>query len=66
VTLDAVTLLGGDLTGNEVIDIGDLSLLGAGFGTPATGADINADGIVNVQDLAILAGNYETSGCREW
>lgn len=65
-TLNTVTLLGGDLTANATINIGDLTRLGTGFGTPDPGADINADGTVNVQDLAILGGNYGISGCQAW
>jgi hypothetical protein len=65
-TLDPTNLLGGDLNDDEVINIGDLARLGAGFGTPDTGADINEDATVNVQDLAILGGNYEISGCQDW
>jgi Tol biopolymer transport system component len=70
VALPAARLLGGDLNDDEVINIGDATLLTANFGEmvpPADArADINADGMVNVQDLAILAGNYEVSGCQEW
>jgi hypothetical protein len=67
-TLSAVTVSGGDLNGDEAIDIGDATLLGANFGRlipPADPlADINGDSVINVQDLAILAGNYDLRGCH--
>ncbi len=64
---DPLLLLGGDLNGDGVIDIGDAALLGGNFETMPIGdprADINGDGRVNVQDLALLAGNYGLSGCQ--
>jgi hypothetical protein len=65
-TLPTVSLPGGDLNGDETINIGDASLLGSSFGLDDPLVDINADGIINVQDLAILGGNYELFGCQTW
>jgi hypothetical protein len=65
-TLPAVVLKGGDPNGDNIIDIGDATLVAANFGLtvpPADArADINGDGIVNVQDLAIIGSNYGLSG----
>ncbi|MBN2392979.1 MAG: DUF2341 domain-containing protein [Anaerolineae bacterium] len=68
--LAATMLLGGDVNDDDVINIGDATLIGNNFGQtvpPADArADVNADNLVNVQDLAILGGNYELAGCQGW
>ncbi len=56
-----VTLLGGDLNDDDVIDISDATAIGVHFGTASGSADINRDRIVNVLDLIILANNYQVS-----
>jgi len=70
VTLPSTILQGGSVNGDDVIDIGDATLVAANFGlTVPPGdarADINDDGIVNVQDLAILGSNYGLSGNQAW
>ena len=69
-TLPAIVIRGGDANDDDVINIGDATLLGSHFGQdvpPADSrADINADNHVNIQDLAILGGNYELNGCQPW
>jgi hypothetical protein len=54
-----VTLLGGDLNNDGVIDILDLSLCAANFDTAASEADVNADGIVDVYDLVLVGKNFK-------
>ncbi|MBI5879012.1 MAG: hypothetical protein HZB53_15280 [Chloroflexi bacterium] len=57
----APTLAGGDVNGDDKIDIADLAAIGGAFGTsitPDTGADVNGDGFVNVFDLVLAGGNY--------
>jgi hypothetical protein len=54
--------LGGDSNVDKTVDVSDLSILGANYGT-ATGAtwdtgDSNYDGAVDVSDLSILGANY--------
>jgi hypothetical protein len=70
VALPATTLKGGSVNGDNVIDIGDATLVAANFGLsvpPADSrADINGDGTVNVQDLAILGSNYGLTGNQGW
>jgi serine protease len=62
------TLLPGDVTGNNVVDIADLGELADAFNaTPASpnwnaNADLNCDGKVNILDLGLLAENYGRSG----
>jgi hypothetical protein len=61
VTVPQVTLLGGDINGDGVIDILDLVAVASQFGssspTPAA-ADINADGQVDIIDIVLVAKNF--------
>lgn len=63
----ATTLKGGDANNNGIVDVSDLSCIGANFdgaqaacyGAATSGnTDINADQTTNIQDLALTAGNY--------
>jgi hypothetical protein len=54
-----LALRGGDINGDDQINIQDLVLIGVNFGsTTVLTSDINGDGVVNIQDLAIAAGNF--------
>ncbi len=65
--LGQLTLLGGDINGDNLIDIFDLSLIGVRFDSTDPATDINADGIVDIFDLVITAGNYNRAGpLTEW
>ncbi|MGB8644402.1 MAG: dockerin type I domain-containing protein [Anaerolineae bacterium] len=58
------TLLGGDVNGDNTIDIADLAAMGGAFGTavtPDTGPDVNGDGYINIFDLVLAGGNYGLS-----
>ncbi|MBL8048449.1 MAG: hypothetical protein JNJ45_07180 [Chthonomonas sp.] len=71
-------LLNGDCDGNDIIDVGDYSILAAAFDAlldtdPGTignqsspnwdiRADLNGDGIVDIADYSILAGNFDKFG----
>jgi hypothetical protein len=57
-----VTLLGGDLNGDLVIDISDLVIGGAHFGSDSAEADITADGQVDIFDIVLIGKNFGTSG----
>ena len=48
----------GDLNGDGVINIFDLTRVGASYGTDDAVADLNGDGMVNIFDLTMIAGNY--------
>jgi hypothetical protein len=61
VTLDTVTLLGGDVNGDGEIDILDLVAVGTQFSSTSPSppeADINADGVVDIIDIVLIAKNF--------
>jgi hypothetical protein len=62
VTLPNVTLLGGDLNGDKVIDISDLTLGGANFNTDSAAADINGNGYVDIFDVVLIGKNFGMTG----
>ncbi|HEU0294195.1 MAG TPA: NBR1-Ig-like domain-containing protein [Anaerolineales bacterium] len=66
-TMPRVSLLAGDLDGNDVIDQFDALTIGMNYNTatPAA-ADLNNDGIINVLDLELLARNYRSTGPTVW
>ena len=66
-SLPDVTLLAGDIDGNNVIDQLDALTIGMNYNaaTPAA-ADLNNDGIINVLDLELLAANYRETGPIAW
>jgi hypothetical protein len=54
--------LGGDATCDMIVDVSDLSVMGANYGTSSgmtwTDADFTGEGAVDVSDLSILGANY--------
>ncbi len=60
--LPDVTLLGGDLNGDEVVDISDLVLGAANFNTAEPLFDINGDGLVDIFDIVIVGKNFGLTG----
>jgi hypothetical protein len=62
ISLGSITLLAGDVTVDDVINIFDLALIAGRYGTDDPIADINASGRVDVFDLALTAGNYRQQG----
>ncbi len=66
-TLQTVTLLAGDIDGNDVIDQFDALTIGMNYNlaSPAA-ADLNNDGNIDVLDLELLAANYRKSGALAW
>jgi hypothetical protein len=67
ISLPAVTLLAGDIDGNNVIDQFDALTIGMSYNTntPAA-ADLNNDNTINVLDLELLAKNYRATGPIVW
>ncbi len=66
-TKPRVTLLAGDIDGNNVIDQFDALTIGMNYnGTSPSAADLNNDGVINVLDLEALAGNYRATGPIAW
>ena len=66
-SMPAVTLLAGDIDGNDVIDQFDAMTIGMSYNaaTPEA-ADLNNDGVINVLDLELLAANYRLTGPIAW
>jgi hypothetical protein len=68
--MGATKLLGGDVAPqpepDDAIDIGDISYMGANFGTTEATADVNGDGVVNILDLTMAAANFERIGPTPW
>jgi hypothetical protein len=65
--LPPLTLLAGDLDGNNVIDQFDALTIGMSYNTAVPdAADLNDDGIINVLDLELLAKNYRKTGPTPW
>jgi murein DD-endopeptidase MepM/ murein hydrolase activator NlpD len=66
-TKSALTLLAGDIDGNDVIDQFDALTIGMGYNaTTPSEADLNSDGVINVLDLELLADNYRKSAPQAW
>jgi hypothetical protein len=61
-----VTLLGGDVVPDEVIDICDVTYIASRFGKTDPFADITDDGQVNILDLTVTAANFGQSGPIPW
>jgi subtilisin family serine protease len=57
-----LTLPGGDVVKDEVINILDLALMAIHYGSTEARADVNADGEVDIFDLTIAASNYNARG----
>jgi hypothetical protein len=55
-------LLGGDLNGDDLVNLPDLSLLKVNWNTANPEADINGDGRVQLLDYSILKGNWFKRG----
>ncbi len=58
----ASLLRGGDLNGNNLVNLVDYNILRAVFNTVAAGPDISGDGQVNLTDFNILNANWLTAG----
>ncbi|MEM7346127.1 MAG: cohesin domain-containing protein [Chloroflexota bacterium] len=67
--LATVTLLAGDINGDDQIDIADATAVGIAFGSTAADeiSDLNDDAVVDVLDLILMAANYgQTSATNPW
>ncbi len=66
-TMPTITLLAGDIDGNDVIDQFDALTIGMNYNLAApAAADLNNDGTINVLDLELLAANYRDTGPTAW
>ncbi len=59
-------LWGGEVTGDHVVDIRDVTYIAARFGGTDPSADITRDGAVNILDLAMTAANFSKTGPTPW
>ena len=66
VDIGTVTLLGGDVNGDDQVDIRDLSYVAWHFDEYDEKADINQDGQVDILDLTLTAGNFGKVGPTVW
>jgi murein DD-endopeptidase MepM/ murein hydrolase activator NlpD len=67
IILPPLTLLAGDIDGNNVIDQFDALTIGMNYNTNIPeAADLNGDGTINVLDLELLAKNYRKTGPVNW
>jgi hypothetical protein len=66
VALAPITLVGGDVNGDNVIDIRDLSYVAYHLGGPDAQSDISGDGKVDILDLTLIAGNFGRKGPILW
>ena len=66
-TKPTLSLLAGDIDGNDVIDQFDALTIGMSYNsaTPSA-ADLNNDGVINVLDLELLAANYRKLAPQDW
>jgi hypothetical protein len=68
--LGLVTLMAGDVTGDNVVNIFDLTVVAGSLNAPVGVStalemmDFNGDGVVTIADLALIAKNYGLSGPR--
>ncbi len=60
--LGTITLPGGDVVPDGIINILDLAKMALHYRTDDPSADVNADGIVDIFDLTIAASNYNLRG----
>jgi hypothetical protein len=67
-TLNAVSLVSGDIDGDDVVDITDATAVGVGFGStgPDLLADINRDEVVDIFDLILVSVNFGETGPQTW
>ena len=69
-TIPTTTLLSGDSTNDNVVDIGDFGILVNAYGSDSTiagsgynvAADFDDNGVVDIGDFGVLVNNYGTSG----
>lgn len=66
--LPALSLLSGEITGDNAIDITDATAVGLEFGQSGSGlnADINLDQIIDIFDLVLVSINFGAEGPQVW
>jgi hypothetical protein len=66
--LDSVSLLSGDIDGDNQVDITDATAVGASFGQTGSGlpADITRDGLLDIFDIVLVSVNFGEKGPQSW
>lgn len=64
--LGSLTLLGGDVNGDSLVNIFDLALIAASYDSSDPLLDLNDDGLVDIFDLTTTAVNYNKRGPLSW
>jgi hypothetical protein len=62
VDVGSMTMLAGEVTGDDRIDIFDLAFIGSRYGSNNAQGDLNNDGVVDIFDLTVSASNYGQQG----
>jgi len=62
------TLLSGDISNDDLVDITDATMIGLSFGQagPAVEADLNRDEQVDIFDIVLVALNFGQAGPQPW
>ncbi len=60
--LGSLTLLNGDVTGDNQIDIFDVSMVARHYESDTFRYDLNQDNVVDIFDISLVAGNYNQQG----
>ncbi|MCB0208627.1 MAG: hypothetical protein KDJ52_04840 [Anaerolineae bacterium] len=66
--LQTASLLSGDVTNDDLVDIADATVIGASFGQQSENltADINRDNIIDIFDLVLVSINFGQEGGQPW
>lgn len=64
--LGSVTLLAGDLNGDQQVNILDLARAAGSFDTSDSAADLDVSGMVDILDLVLIAQNFKLTGPTAW
>lgn len=66
--LNPITLLSGDITNDDKIDIEDATAVGVTFDQTGSGlaADINQDEVIDIFDLVLVSLNFNEEGPQDW
>jgi hypothetical protein len=66
VDIGQITLLGGDVNGDNRIDVRDVAFVAYHMNGYDAMADLNHDGQVDILDLTLAAGNFGQIGPTIW
>ena len=58
ITIASLELKGGDANDDNIVDVGDASIIGTQYGKIGSNGDVNYSGWVDIFDLALVGGNY--------